>query len=40
MRLMQSAAGDAWMDMVRGTDQAWASMREAFEKASSHFRGK
>jgi len=40
MRLMQSAAGDAWMDMVRGTDQAWASMREAVEKASSHFRGK
>ena len=40
LRLMQSAAGDAWLDMMKGTDQAWASMREAFEKASSHFRGK
>jgi hypothetical protein len=40
MKLLQSAAGDAWTEMVRGTDQAWASMREAFEKASSHFRPK
>ena len=40
LRLMQGAAGDAWMDMMKGTDQAWASMREAFEKASSHFRPK
>ena len=40
LRLMQGAAGDAWMEMMKGTDQAWASMREAFDKASSHFRGK
>jgi hypothetical protein len=40
LRLMQSAAGDAWMDMMKGTDEAWARMREAFDKASSHFRPK
>ncbi len=40
LRLMQAAAGDAWMEMVRGTDEAWARMREAFDKASSHFRPK
>ena len=40
LRLMQSAAGDAWLDLVRGTDEAWAHMREAFDKASSHFRPK
>jgi len=40
MKLMQSAAGDAWMEMMRGTDEAWARMREAFDKASSHFRPK
>lgn len=40
MNLMQSAAGDAWKDLMRGTDQAWASIHEAFDKAASHFRGK
>jgi hypothetical protein len=40
MKLLQSAAGDAWVDMMRGTDEAWARMREAFDKASSHFRAK
>ncbi len=40
MKLMQSAAGDAWLDMVRGADEARARMREAFEKAGSHFRPK
>ena len=40
LRLLQSAAGDAWMEMMRGTEEAWARMREAFEKASSHFRPK
>jgi len=40
MKLLQSAAGEAWVDMMRGTDQAWASMREAFDKASTHFRAK
>jgi hypothetical protein len=40
MRLLQAAAGDAWMDLMKGTDEAWARMREAIDKASSHFRAK
>jgi len=40
MKLLQGAAGEAWVEMMRGTDEAWARMREAFEKASSHFRAK
>ena len=40
LRLMQGAAGDAWMEMMKGIDEAWARMREAFDKASSHFRPK
>jgi hypothetical protein len=40
MRLLQAAAGDAWMDLMRGTDEAWARMREGIEKASTHFRAK
>ena len=38
MRKVQAATGDAWMDLVRGADDAWAKMKEAFEKANSHFR--
>ena len=37
MRKVQAAAGDAWLDLVRGADDAWAKAREAFEKARSHF---
>jgi hypothetical protein len=37
MKLFQAAAGDAWEEMAKGADEAWASMREAFDKASSHF---
>jgi hypothetical protein len=37
MRRVQAASGDAWLDLVRGADDAWVSMREAFEKARSHF---
>jgi hypothetical protein len=40
MKLLQGAAGEAWVEMMRGTDEAWARMREAFDKASSHFRAK
>lgn len=40
MKLLQGAAGEAWIEMMRGTDEAWARMREAFDKASSHFRAK
>lgn len=38
MRKVQVATGDAWIDLVRGADDAWAKMKEAFEKANSHFR--
>lgn len=37
MHKVQAATGDAWIDLVRGADEAWAKMREAFEKANSHF---
>lgn len=40
MHKVQAATGDAWIDLVRGADDAWAKMREAFEKAQSHFRQK
>jgi len=37
MRRVQSATGDAWIDLMRGADDAWSKMREAFEKARSQF---
>jgi len=40
MKQLQSASADAWADMMRGTDQAWKSMSEAFEQARSHFKKK
>jgi hypothetical protein len=37
MKLMQNASLDAWQDMVRGADEAWKNMQDAFNKARSHF---
>ena len=37
LRQVQGASGDAWKDLMRGTDDAWAKLREAFDKARSHF---
>ncbi len=34
---LQKSAGDAWQDLAKGADEAWAKMREALEKASTHF---
>ena len=34
---LQKSAGDAWQDLALGADEAWTRMREAVEKASSHF---
>ncbi|MDD5390658.1 MAG: hypothetical protein PHD37_15065 [Gallionellaceae bacterium] len=34
---VQASSGEAWQDMKAGADAAWASMREAFEKATTHF---
>ena len=35
---VQSASGEAWKDLARGADEAWARMREAFDKAHTHFK--
>ena len=40
MKLLQNASADAWAEMMRGADQAWKSMQEAFERARSHFEKK
>ena len=40
MKLLQSASLDAWQDMMRGTEDAWKNMHEAFNKARSHFEKK
>jgi lipid II:glycine glycyltransferase (peptidoglycan interpeptide bridge formation enzyme) len=40
LRKVQAASGEAWTDMMRGADDAWAKMREAFTKARSHFEQK
>ncbi len=40
MKLLQSASLDAWQDMMRGTEEAWKNMSEAFNKARSHFEKK
>jgi uncharacterized coiled-coil DUF342 family protein len=37
LRLVQNASVDAWSELMRGADQAWKSMQEAFERARSHF---
>jgi len=37
MRQVQGASGEAWTELVRGADDAWAKMREAFEKARDAF---
>jgi hypothetical protein len=37
MNKVQAATGDAWVDLARGADDAWAKMREAYDKAHSHF---
>jgi lipid II:glycine glycyltransferase (peptidoglycan interpeptide bridge formation enzyme) len=38
LRKVQAASGDAWMELARGADEAWAKMSEAFEKAHSQFK--
>jgi hypothetical protein len=38
MRRIQASSGEAWQDLVRGADDAWAKMREAVEKARSEFK--
>jgi len=38
LKELQATSGDAWKDLTAGADAAWASMREAFDKATSHFK--
>jgi hypothetical protein len=37
MKRVQAATGEAWVDLVRGADDAWAKMRAALDKARSQF---
>jgi lipid II:glycine glycyltransferase (peptidoglycan interpeptide bridge formation enzyme) len=37
MRQLQAASTEAWMDMMRGVDEAWKRMGEAVGQARSHF---
>ena len=40
LNLLHSAAGNAWVDLARGADAAWDTLRESIEKAATHFRPK
>lgn len=40
LRRVQSASLDAWKELMRGADQAWKSMHDAFERARSEFNKK
>ena len=37
LRRVQSASGDAWRELMRGTEEAWSKMSEALDKARAHF---
>jgi multidrug resistance efflux pump len=37
LKRIQSAAGNAWLDLARGADEAWEKIHDAFEKARSNF---
>lgn len=40
LRKVQAASGDAWMELMKGADDAWNRMREAYEKAGQRFYNK
>lgn len=37
LKELQATSEEAWKDLTAGADAAWAAMREAFDKAVSHF---
>ena len=37
LKLLQNASAGAWQDLMRGADQAWKSMQDAFDQARAHF---
>jgi hypothetical protein len=37
MKELQAASNEAWMDLMRGADDAWKRMQDAFNQAKSKF---
>ncbi len=37
LKELQASSENAWQDLKAGADSAWAAMREAFDKARTHF---
>ncbi len=37
LKEVQASSEEAWKDLKAGADSAWAAMREAFDKARTHF---
>ena len=37
MAKIQQSSADAWLDLMRGADDAWKKMHDAFANARSHF---
>jgi lipid II:glycine glycyltransferase (peptidoglycan interpeptide bridge formation enzyme) len=37
LQQIQAASTEAWSDLMRGADEAWKQMNDAFKKARSHF---
>ena len=37
LKEIQASSEEAWKDLAAGAESAWAAMREAFDKATSHF---
>jgi lipid II:glycine glycyltransferase (peptidoglycan interpeptide bridge formation enzyme) len=37
MKEIQAASSEAWMDLMRGADDAWKRMQDAFIQAKSKF---
>jgi hypothetical protein len=37
LKELQGSSEDAWKSLTAGADAAWVIMKEAFEKAASHF---
>jgi hypothetical protein len=37
LKEVQASGEEAWKELKGGADSAWAAMREAFDKAKTHF---
>lgn len=37
LKEVQAASGEAWMELMRGADDAWKRMQDAFNQARSKF---